>query len=436
MAAPRPAFAPGPAFAPRRQPFEPRCTHLVMTRLYDSELVCELCRRPGPAGWLYRCVQDQEEFIEHLGISGKLMRAGMDDLSLNFIPQMGVRKGTAAARERPLSLLDELSPAQVAQFDSTQMGILLKQRENVRLVIQEEVLRLNRAIMMKHLSHQIPQGTNLSDMRQPWDGGSHQECYYLVCPRCRPACALRSSLSLNAVANGEIPPTAATGYGFHNTGGRPVVDARIVSNLGCRPVPLPSLPQSPTSKSNYTSRASSVNNTDPFTAQATSCEEYSSTSTSSTDSDSDEEEDLFLCWPGSPAPETQPAHGASAPSSPGRQRQRQRQHQHPSLNLNAEPAKAAPSAWTPPPSPHGSCASPAPRERAPAGMAPPLPNIEDVVRRGLGYRPRARVSVNEAARSEAAAGRRFTPSPLKVGHGVAMLEESVQLGVPDVITEM
>lgn len=30
---------------------------------------------------------------------------------------------------------------------------------------------------------------------------------------------------------------------------------------------------------------------------------------------------------------------------------------------------------------------------------------------------------------------KFTPSPLKVPHGVAMLEESVELGVPDVITQ-
>lgn len=29
---------------------------------------------------------------------------------------------------------------------------------------------------------------------------------------------------------------------------------------------------------------------------------------------------------------------------------------------------------------------------------------------------------------------KFTPAPLKVGHGVAMLEESVELEIPDVIT--
>lgn len=31
---------------------------------------------------------------------------------------------------------------------------------------------------------------------------------------------------------------------------------------------------------------------------------------------------------------------------------------------------------------------------------------------------------------------KFTPAPLKVDHGVAVLEESVELGVPDVITQV
>ena len=30
----------------------------------------------------------------------------------------------------------------------------------------------------------------------------------------------------------------------------------------------------------------------------------------------------------------------------------------------------------------------------------------------------------------------FTPAPLKVEHSVAVLEESVELGVPDVITQI
>lgn len=51
---------------PQRRPvFEPQCTHLTMTRIYDSNLLCVACRRPGPSGWVYHCSQDREDLIEH-----------------------------------------------------------------------------------------------------------------------------------------------------------------------------------------------------------------------------------------------------------------------------------------------------------------------------------------------------------------------------------
>ena len=64
---------------------------------------------------------------------------------------------------------------------------------------------------------------------------------YKICPFCRPSAADRAYLSLNAVANGEIPPTAATGFGFHLLGERPVVDANVVRNIGLRSAPPVSL---------------------------------------------------------------------------------------------------------------------------------------------------------------------------------------------------
>ena len=59
------------------------------------------------------------------------------------------------------------------------------------------------------------------------------ECEYQICAQCRPGAADRTFLSLNAVANDEIMPGAATGFGFHVMGGRPIADARIVRNIGC-----------------------------------------------------------------------------------------------------------------------------------------------------------------------------------------------------------
>jgi hypothetical protein len=66
----------------------------------------------------------------------------------------------------------------------------------------------------------------------------HKVCHY-----CRPHHADRAFLSLNAVANGEVPPAAAVGFGFSYMGQRPVANANIVKNLGCRAVP-PAIPAS------------------------------------------------------------------------------------------------------------------------------------------------------------------------------------------------
>ncbi|KAK8123934.1 hypothetical protein PG999_003852 [Apiospora kogelbergensis] len=49
----------------------------------------------------------------------------------------------------------------------------------------------------------------------------------------------RASLSLDGIVKGDIPPTAITGFGFHLQGTRPLLDARIVRNIGYRAVPWP-----------------------------------------------------------------------------------------------------------------------------------------------------------------------------------------------------
>lgn len=64
--------------------------------------------------------------------------------------------------------------------------------------------------------------------------GHDSECQYQICSGCRPGASDRTFQSLNAVANGEILPCAATGYGFHILGGRPIADARVVRNIGQR----------------------------------------------------------------------------------------------------------------------------------------------------------------------------------------------------------
>jgi hypothetical protein len=63
---------------------------------------------------------------------------------------------------------------------------------------------------------------------EQWKRDDKKNCQYRVCPRCRPVCVDRAFLSLDAVANGEIPPTAAAGSGFEALGGRPVIKKVVI----------------------------------------------------------------------------------------------------------------------------------------------------------------------------------------------------------------
>jgi hypothetical protein len=62
------------AFLPPRlmqqQPYKPTCTHLTMTRIYDTDSKCSSCHEPGQFGWLYQCTQDHEKMIEEKLVRG------------------------------------------------------------------------------------------------------------------------------------------------------------------------------------------------------------------------------------------------------------------------------------------------------------------------------------------------------------------------------
>lgn len=73
---------------------------------------------------------------------------------------------------------------------------------------------------------------------KPWVRSVREECQYVICPRCRAGSVDRAFLSLDAVVNGEFLPTAASGYGFHVLGERPVVNAEILKEIGTRAVPF------------------------------------------------------------------------------------------------------------------------------------------------------------------------------------------------------
>src|SRR5580700_787241 len=66
-----------------------------------------------------------------------------------------------------------------------------------------------------------------------------EECKFKCCHNCRPNGAERSWISLNGVANGDLPLTAVTGFGFQFFGRRFVTLVENMRNIGLRKSPRP-----------------------------------------------------------------------------------------------------------------------------------------------------------------------------------------------------
>ncbi|KAK5994582.1 hypothetical protein PT974_05061 [Cladobotryum mycophilum] len=430
----------------KRPAFEPQCTHLTMTRLYSPELLCASCHRPGPFGWLYQCTQDRDDSLEHAATRGDL--SNMDQLGCFLTSKMGIRQGSPAAREDPLSFFNEVTQEQMAHYKPDQIAKILKQRENVQLVIQREKIRMNSAAILNRLTH--PSAVEAPpchhDFQKPWLRSPHEECQYRVCFRCRSSCADRAYLSLNAVAKGEILPTAAAGYGFHILGDRPVLDANVVMNLGCRPVPWPQsesvISDISSEMGSPTSSISVMELLDAQIAQGQKQIMKKCDSTDGTETDSDDD----LNWPATPT---------TLDGSPGQLKHSPRCD---NLGLFAETAPItcagpmAPLFWTPPPSPvvatglHEGDGTFEPQLLGPETLKglSETPSKIGSLNHNAGHMREASIdetieaTPNTIRASHTPSPKRdhkFAPSPLKVGHGVAMLEESVELGVPDVITQ-
>lgn len=45
-----------------------------MTRVYGFNLTCDVCHQRGPFGWVYRCTQDREDYIESVVAHGYMVK--------------------------------------------------------------------------------------------------------------------------------------------------------------------------------------------------------------------------------------------------------------------------------------------------------------------------------------------------------------------------
>ncbi|PNY26722.1 Uncharacterized protein TCAP_03351 [Tolypocladium capitatum] len=478
----------------RRSIFEPQCTHLTMTRIYDPALLCMACNQQGPDGWIYACTQDREDLIEHAICKGEM--ASFDVLGDHLSKDLLLRKGSPAAREDKLSFFQETTQKQMANYRPDQVATILRQRENVHSTIQLQRLRNDSTeiINSRTFSTGFEGAPGPFDFKKPWVCNVQEECQYRVCPRCRPASADRAFLSLNAIANGEVPPTAATGFGFHIMGERPIINANNLKNLGSGSVATVKT-AGPASgglaKARaplQTSQPSTVTGTSSFKSHENMKQLFSSPMTVArvTDSDFDDiDDDASLSQKQRLESDTPGSLKQSPPCV------NLRAYADPNSDAGLSPVSRLP--WTPPPS-RGPNDDDTPSTDQVATMAADLSIANDISSSPMFEYPEASGHGLTAAQGlisalphhearhtlqqvdknnethpqvmEPATGgfrgqagdesegvevdapsppprktlscdtEKFTASPVKVGHGVAVLEESVELGVPDVITQV
>lgn len=126
----------------------------------------------------------------------------------------------AAARQDKLSPLKEMTPEQLETYTAPQLATVLRQHEGA----------VDNALIDRHGPF-LPYAGD-----RPYLEPLQDECTATLCPSCGRAGAGEdlSFLSIDGVLRGDIPPSAAVGYGFRGMGGRPVANANIVKNLGLR----------------------------------------------------------------------------------------------------------------------------------------------------------------------------------------------------------
>ncbi|KAH6693837.1 hypothetical protein F5X68DRAFT_248309 [Plectosphaerella plurivora] len=207
------------------------CTHTKMVRVYSLTLRCDICQSYGPFGWLYRCTEDREVLLHHAILEGISNKLNFDDLGQKLCKLVKGSPRSAEARSDVFSFFAEINAETMQTYTPEQISLILKQRENVRRVCREEMARIYETDGADERPN--PAYEELKHTK-PWVAKSIKECIHKVCPYCRPNGEERVYVSLDGVANGDVPATAATGFGFHIFGQRPVCDVSVVAKTGLR----------------------------------------------------------------------------------------------------------------------------------------------------------------------------------------------------------
>lgn len=176
-------------------------------------------------------------------------QTAFDQVGRHFEEKMSLGKFGADARSDAHNVISDMSAEQRSSYTPNQLSTLLSQRQNVRLspasmylsrlfqhVQLRDVIAKERSQVNSHAPYSARE--NYPDDHRPWMPDRKHECKVMACHRCYRLGRQKSWAGLDAVVKGDVLPNIATGYSFSLMGARPVVDAEVVKNIGCRPVPL------------------------------------------------------------------------------------------------------------------------------------------------------------------------------------------------------
>ncbi|KAJ4323362.1 hypothetical protein N0V84_004366 [Fusarium piperis] len=173
-----------------------------MTRVYEKDSLCCSCRQPGQFGWLYRCTQDIEQIV--------------DVGPPSFDPP---RPDSTNGME----MSDKLGSGDTAvNYTPEHADIISRQLEEVKNMIARDEFRTSSAALF-----------NTTRPPPNFESYTNDSIY-----AGRPACADRAYLDMGAIADGKLPLTATIGFGFEEIGGRPVASSEVVKRIGKRGPPM------------------------------------------------------------------------------------------------------------------------------------------------------------------------------------------------------
>ncbi|KAJ2894377.1 uncharacterized protein MKZ38_007690 [Zalerion maritima] len=199
------------------------CNHSTLTRIWANHLPCDRCGQTPDWGWMLRCTEDVELQLRDAHQDGQFPPID-DNITRAFADSIKPTKNGPQARSEFSGLMSGFSDQERAQYTACELERILDQRMNVLQLAKED-------------SKALYGSDDFWNPQKPWVRPDDRNCKYRLCARCASHKECRTFESLNAVANGDLSMTSVMGFSFWSIGHRPVLDAKVASRLGTRPVP-------------------------------------------------------------------------------------------------------------------------------------------------------------------------------------------------------